>query len=485
MPLHGKASESLSSLLETFRIAHATKKPVVHDPLSSATATVTPHADGVTIVEREPTDSPPLHETEIVVGSYSSDSSSTTVEAPEHDPDRSDVFGHIGPTTTYRPKERVTSVSSEMSVVSNTTVIWVGSLTPAPGQPGPSRMDMQARRPPSEITVDWRDVVADEQEEGLSALGDVSPLSISPGSPKTMHVKTPGQSGMPSPNVEIYSTANTPVQTDLDQFHPTQEPVEGKKLETIPDVPEKQEEQVSNEGGKQGRPVVPFFYGSKIPVVAGKLSTTVGNKNTYGSLIAHQRRTSGNDVPSTNPWPSTPKPHSCAATPLAAPKPRGLERSLTMPVRVLTRKDTIAGHFPGTPPKSAGTTTPTSGGIPRSKSSSTSGGSPRPRSSSKIPIPTSNPTTPVSTATAEGRKLNDIPPFGGGFLGDIAEADCESEAIWERRRDDVMGPLGVSPTTRLGGVVRPASLARISRAATMPMGSLVGAAMTSNGVTRS
>jgi len=491
MPLHGKASESLTSLLETFHTAHATNKPVADGPLTSVTANVTPHADGVAVVGRGPTavpDAPPLQETEAVASSYSSGSSSATVEAPEHDPDRSDVFGQIGFNTTYRPKDRVTSVSSEMSVATNTTVIWVGSVTPAPGQAGPSRMEVQVQRPPSEITVDWQDAVADEQEEEL-AEGGTSSLSISPGSPKTMHVKTPGQSGMPSPNVEIYSTANTPGEPDLNQFHPTQMPVAGKKLETIPDDTESQsqEKQVASEGDKkQERPVVPFFYGSKIPVMAGKLSTTTGNKNTYGSLIAHQRRTSGGDVTGPNP---TPKPHSCAATPLAAPKPRGLKRSLTTPARVLTRKDTIAGHFPGTPPKSTGTTTSTSGGSSRPRSNSTSGGSPRPRSSSKIPVPIPSPTTPI--AIVEGRKLNDILPFGESILSNIAEADCENEAIWERRRDDVMGPLGVSPTTRLGGFVRPASLARISRAATMPlggitrtatmpMGSLVGTAMASN-----
>ncbi|KAF8429254.1 hypothetical protein EV426DRAFT_584405 [Tirmania nivea] len=493
MPLHGKASESLTSLLETFHTAHATKKPVVDGPLTSATDNVTPHADTVAVVGRGPTtvpDSPPPQETGVVAGSYSSDNSSTTMEAPEHDPESTDVFGQIGFNTTCQPKERVTSVSSEMSVASNTTVIWVGSHTPAPEPVGPSRMEVQIQRPSSEVTVNWQDAVAGEQEEEL-AEGNASSLSISPGSPKTMLVKTPDQSGMPSPNVEIYSAANTPGEAHLNQFHSTELPVEEKKLETVPDDTEGQEKQVtSEEGKKQKRPVVPFFYGSKIPVMAGKLSTTAGNKNTYGSLTAHQRRTSGGDVSGTNP---TLKPHSCAATPLAAPKPWGLKRSLTTPVRVLTRKDTIAGHFPGTTPKATGSTTPTSGGSPRPRSSSTSGGSPRPRSSSKIPIPILSPITPIAT---EGRKLNDVLPFGESFLSDIAEADCENEAIWERRRDDVMGPLGVSPTTRLGGFIRPASLARISRAAnmpmrgisraaTMPMGSLVGTAMASDDVTRS
>ncbi|KAF8457400.1 hypothetical protein BGX38DRAFT_1139325 [Terfezia claveryi] len=496
MPLHGKASESLTSLLEMFHTAHATKKPVADGPLTSATANVTLHAGGVVVVGHGPTavpDASSLQGGEVVASSYSSDSSSATVEALEHDPDRSDVFGQFDFKTTYRPKERVTSVSSEMSVATSTTVIWVGSLTPAPGQAGPSRMEVQAQRPPSEITVDWEDTPADEHEEEELAEGGPSSLSISSGSPKTMHVKTPGQSGMPSPNVEIYSTDNTPGEPDLNQFHPTPMPVEGKKLETIPDGTESHEKQVASEEGdkKQERPVVPFFYGSKIPVMAGKLSTATGNKNTYGSLIAHQRHTSGSDVCNPN---TKPKPHSCAATPLAAPKPRRLRRSLTTPARILTRKDASAGHFPGTPPKSTGSTTPTSGGSPRPRSNSTSGGSPRPRSSSKIPIPIPSPTTPI--AIVEGRTLNNIPPFGESFLGDIAEADCENEAIWERRRDDVMGPLGISPTTRLGCFVRPASLARISRAATisgrgisragtMPMGSLVGTAMASNAVTKS
>lgn len=497
MPLHGKASESLTSLLEMFHTAHATNKPVVDGPLTSATANVTPHAGGVVVVGNRPTavpDAPSLQGAEVIASSYSSDSSSATVEASEHDPDRSDVFGQFDFKTTYRPKERVTSVSSEMSVATSTTVIWVGSLTPAPGQAGPSRMEVQVQRPPSEITVDWQDTLADEHEEEELAEGGLSSLSISSGSPKTMHVKTPGQSGMPSPNVEIYSTANTPGEPDLDQFHPTQMPVEEKKLETIPipDGTESHEKQVASEGDKkQERPVVPFFYGSKIPVMAGKLSTATGNKNTYGSLIARQRHTSGSDVCGPNPKP---KPHSCAATPLAAPRPRRLKRSLTTPARILTRKDTIAGHFPGTPPKSTGSITPTSSGSPRPRSNSTSGGSPRPRSSSKIPIPIPSPTPPI--ANVEGRKLNNILPFGESFLGDIAEADCENDAIWERRRDDVMGPLGISPTTRLGGFVRPAALARISRAATisgrgisragtMPMGSLVGTAMAPNAATTS
>ena len=478
MPLHGKASESLTSLLETFHTAHATTKPVVDGPLTSVTANVTPHADGVA-VGSGPTTVPPLQETETVPSSYSSNNSSTTVEASEHDPDRSDVFGQISFDTTYRPKERVTSVSSEMSRVSNTTVIWVGSLTPAPGQAGPSRIGVQARRPPSEITVDWQDAIEDEEEE--IAEGNASLLSISPGSPKTMHVKTPGQSGMPSPNVEIYSTTDTSRVTHMNQFHPAQIPVERTMLEPAPDAAEGQEKQATSEQGeKQERPVVPFFYGSKIPVLTGKLSTAAG-KNTYGGLIARQRRTLGG----TNSRPSTPKPHSCSATPLVAPKPCGLKRSLTVPARTLTRKDTFAGHFPGTPPKSIGCTTSTSGGSLRPRSSSASSGSPRPRSSSKIPIPVPNPTTP--TAIAEGRKLNDT--LGVSFLGDIAEADCESGVMWERHRDDVMGPLGGTPTTRLGGFVRPVRTAAmpmgISRAATMPMGSLVGTAMTSNDVMRS
>lgn len=463
MPLHGKASESLTCLLETFHAAHATKKAVAEMrkapvPLIKAAAEL---GDGSPVISA----CTPLREAKPVAGSYISDSSFATVEEPEQDPDCTDVFGQVG-LNPPRHKERLTSVSSELSVVSNTTVIWVGSLTPALGQAGPSGMNVQAGRPPSEITVDWQESGARAEE---LAPGDTSPLSISPGSLKSsMHLKTPGQSGMPSPNVEIYATGDTPgIETGASPFHSTHLTVEGKRPQVTTEGSERQEKKDIIEGAKKDeRPVVPFYYGSKIPVKAAKSTTAVGKRNTYGSLIANQRRMASCDSISTSPQTSTPKPHQCAATPLVAPKMRSPKRSATSPARILTRKDVISGHFPSTPPRSP-SIIQTSGG-----------GSPRPRSSSKIPIPTPTPPRVIS----EGRKLNEYLGFamGESLLSDIVEGDCETEAIWERRRDDVMGPLGVSPTTRLGGFVRPGSLTKKARVQTMPMGSLVGAAMASN-----
>lgn len=454
MSLHPKASESLSLLLDTFQASLVSAGAMTSESCAHSPSTFSTNAPVVrSKTQTTPMLSASLHQgAGAVPGSYSSQGSTSTVEETEHHLDHNDVFGHIDLPGISKTKGPLTSVTS-------TGPIWRGSLADTlKGQGEPSGAYTQKINRPSRMASVWRDTRI-QQEEGVST-GEMSALSNSPGSMKeSVHIKTPAQSGMPSPNVEIYSTANTPGKENLHSLYRSQEQMQmqGQVKAIGSDASRGQKWNLRVQGEKkEERPVVPFYYGSKIPVMVGKLANPTVNKHASGN---NPTRPAGTDSPSTSP---TSRLHSTTTT----SKTRAPRSSSTSQTKVLTRRDTIAGHFPGTPPKS-GVVGTSNGGR---------GGSPRPRSSSKIPIPTT-PTSPRPIV----RRHTDFLPFRETLSGAI-DTDCDGDGdpIWEQRRNDVMGPLGISPTTRLGGFVHPTSLTRISRAATMPMGSLVGNAMSLN-----
>ncbi|KAF8467372.1 hypothetical protein BDZ91DRAFT_144886 [Kalaharituber pfeilii] len=474
------ASESLTSFLES--LPPAAKFSIDGHQIPSTPPTPAEQEHEPEIAQEQ---TPLLEATPSVTASSSSPRSSESavevehvsdaksIEGVEQDHDHSVVFCDIdfegSPPQSLDP---AVFNSSSHSGESPSTVPLVGAATANSNNSveaqlqSPVAVDTESERRPSSIIAQWQEPgsVSDQQDDKDS--DGVSPLSQSPSSSKdSLPEIAPRQPGMPSANVEIYNNPTTPAEMNVNMFQPiaaSASPTTRLETSTVVD------EEVHGTGippttgqdRQEERTATPSCVGSKIPVVNSKLPTPSANKNTYGNLTASQRRNSFSSAPpnsGTKPGGS-PKisriPTGLPATSLAVTKTRVNTRSTpTQPMKILTR-DEPASAGPSTPPKPTVAVAKTS---------------PRPRSNSKIPAPT----TPKA---GDEKKLSDILAFGDSFLSDTVDRDGDNEKIWARRREDLMGPLDVTPETRLTGAAGFAMGAR----KVMKIRSLVGNTMSLN-----